>query len=256
VNSNVRALARFWWLVVIGLIAGAAAATAVYRAETNKRYAATTQLLVNSPNAPYLRTGQTQVTPHATTVRRGRKSIISSGSDTSVVAPDTQTVVNAANLYPFLIQSVQIAAYRDSMFGSTPGTVTAVAHNASTNTYGVYHPSPLPIIDVTAHSKLASDASTLAQQTVEAFSKWIVAEQRSKGIPASQRIDIQALTAPTVTTLGGPKLGLPLFVGFLVLLGFCGLAIVLGRVRQPSAEATKAGAVRATVTSVSPKLDS
>ena len=73
--------------------------------------------------------------------------------------PDTQTLVNAANLYPFLIQSDQIARYRESLYGMTPGTLTALAHNASTNTYGVYHPSPLPIIDVTAKAKLASNPS-------------------------------------------------------------------------------------------------
>ena len=51
--------------------------------------------------------------------------------------PDTQVLVNAANLYPLLIQSDVIAKLRRDTYGPTPGTVTATALASSTNTYGV-----------------------------------------------------------------------------------------------------------------------
>ncbi|MGZ4256606.1 MAG: hypothetical protein ACXVRE_02445 [Gaiellaceae bacterium] len=248
-NPSVRALARFWWLVVAGLIVGGLAAVLVYSVQHGKRHVATAQLLVNSPSAPYLRGSETTIAGQSTRLRPTRTT-----STGGAVPPDTQTLVNAANLYPFLLESDRIARYRESLYGPTPGTLTAVAHNASTNTYGVYHPSPLPIIDVTAKAKLASDASALVQNTIQAFSKWVGIEQRTTKIPASERLQVQELTAPVVTSTGGPKLGLPIFIGALVFLAFCGLAIVLGRSAGESAPA--AASHRSQGTSASPNLDS
>jgi hypothetical protein len=45
------------------------------------------------------------------------------------------------------------------------------------------------------------------------------------------------LAEPKVSSTGGPSAGLPLFVGLLVLLGFCGLAILADRSRGPRAAA-------------------
>jgi len=254
-NPNMRALARFWWLVVAGLIVGGAAAVLAYGAQHGKRHVATAQLLVNSPSAPYLRGSETPLTGQSAKLRPTRTT-----STGGAVPPDTQTLVNAANLYPFLIQSDQIARYRESLYGTTPGTLTAVAHNASTNTYGVYHPSPLPIIDVTAKAKLASDASSLVQNTIQAFSKWIGLEQKTKRIPSSERLQVQELTAPVVTSTGGPKPGLPIFIGALVFLAFCGLALVLGRSAGGSRDETvrraEAAPQRPPGTSATPNLDS
>ncbi len=249
-SPGVHALARFWWLVVAGLIVGGAAAVLAYSAQHGKRHVATAQLLVNSPSAPYLRGSETSLTGQSTKLRPTRTT-----STGGAVPPDTQTLVNAANLYPFLIQSDQIARYRESLYGTTAGTLTATAHNASTNTYGVYHPSPLPIIDVTARAKLASDAGTLVQNTIQAFSKWIGIEQKTKRIPSSERLQVQELTAPVVTSTGGPKPGLPIFVGALIFLAFCGLALVLGRSAGGSA-APAAAPQRSPGTSATPNLDS
>lgn len=249
-SPGVHALARFWWLVVAGLIVGGAAAVLVYSAQHGKRHVATAQLLVNSPSAPYLRGSETTLTGQSTKLRQTRTT-----NTGGAVPPDTQTLVNAANLYPFLIQSDQIARYRESLYGATPGTLTATAHNASTNTYGVYHPSPLPIIDVTAKAKLASDAGALVQNTIQAFSKWVGLEQRTKRIPSSERLQVQELTAPVVTSTGGPRPGLPIFVGALVFLAFCGLALVLGRSAGES-PAPAAAPQRPPGTSATPHLDS
>jgi hypothetical protein len=233
-NSNARALARFWWLILAGLVIGGLVAVFAYSVQSGKKHSATAQLLVNSPTAPYLRGSETGTASRTTKLRPTRTT-----STGGAVPPDTQTLVNAANLYPFLIQSEQIAQYRKSLFGSTPGKLTAVAHNASTNTYGVYHPSPLPIIDVTAKSKLAADATMLVEQTDQAFAKWITKEQKAKGIPTSERLQVQELTLPVVTSTGGPKPGLPLFAGALVLFAFIGLALVLGRTETKAEPATE-----------------
>jgi hypothetical protein len=240
-NSYGHAFRNYWWLVVVGLVVGVLAAVLVVSQQSTKKYTAETKLFVNSPNDPYLRTQETQLTPQAPKLHAVRTSS-SSGSTTklqqvaqppavSFAAPDTQTLVKAANLYPLLIESDQIKHLREQITGDTPGTVTATALNSSTNTYGVYHESPLPIVDVKAKSKHSGDATKLADGTVQAFAGWIVAKQKAAKVPPAQRITVLQLQEPKITSSGGPSAGLPLFIGLAVLLGFCGLAIVADRTR-------------------------
>ena len=245
--STGRSLLRFWWVILIGIAAGVLVAVVVYDRESGKKYTGTTRLFVNAPSAPYLRTQETQTLQQApktkvvrTKVRGGSsptvtlKPVAQAPSVTSA-APDTQTLVNAANLYPLLIESDQIARLRESLYGVTPGKLTANALNASTNTYGVYHPSPLPIIEVEATSHSRANADKLAQDTVLTFGKWITARQKEAGVPASQRIAVQELQEPVLTSTGGPSKGLPLFIGALIVLAFCGLAVLLDRSRHSEA---------------------
>jgi hypothetical protein len=240
-KSYAPAFRNYWWLVVVGLVVGVLAAVLVVSQQSSKKYTAETKLFVNSPNDPYLRTQETTLTPQAPKLHAVRTGG-SSGSTTklqsvaqppsvSYSAPDTDTLVKAANLYPFLITSQPVKQLRERCSGSTPGTVTATALNSSTNTYGVYHPSPLPIIDVQAKSKRSDGASKLVDCTAGAFSTWIVAKQKAAKVPPAQRITVLQLQEPRVTTTGGPSAGLPLFVGLLVLLAFGGLAIVAERTR-------------------------
>jgi hypothetical protein len=132
--------------------------------------------------------------------------------------------------------------------------VKANALNSSTNTFGVFRPSSLPIVEVKATSRTAENASKLATATVTAFQTWILDQQRGAGIPSAQRITVQQLQAPVLTTTGGPSWGLPLFIGALVVLGFCGLAVVAdnarpAREREPASESAPPG------TAASPRLD-
>ena len=147
--------------------------------------------------------------------------------------------MNAANLYPLLIESDKIANIREAQAGTIPGTVKANALNSSTNTFGVFRPSSLPIVEVKATSRTAANASELATATVAAFKTWIVDQQRSSRIPSAQRITVQQLETPVVTTTGGPSWGLPLFIGALVVLGFCGLAVIADNAR-PARETDRA----------------
>src|SRR5690348_15742383 len=56
----VRALLRFWWLVVIGAAVAIVVGGAVYERQPKPTYNVSANVLVNSPEAPYLRTAQPQ----------------------------------------------------------------------------------------------------------------------------------------------------------------------------------------------------
>jgi len=225
-STSVRALTRYWWLVLAGLVLAVAAAVLVYKEEAKPKHTATTNLFVNSSGAPYLRTQQ-GAQPNTRT---------KTGNSATKATPDTNTLVNAANTYPLLIQSDKIAQVRQQHYGAIEGTVTANALNATTNTYGVYRPSPLPIIQVKATAKTASGAEQLVDATVGAFQLWMRQQQRQHRIPPSERISVQQLSSPTVTTINARSKGLPLFIGALVLLAFCGLAVIADN-RRPDAAA-------------------
>ena len=224
-STNARALTRYWWLVVLGLILGAGAAVFVYKQEAKPKYTATTNLFVNSSSAPYLRTQQGSQPPTKT----------KTGNSAAKATPDTNTLVNAANTYPLLIQSDRIAKVRTDHYGNIEGVVTANALNATTNTYGVYRPSPLPIIQVKATSTTATKAEQLVDATVGAFQLWMRQQQKQHQIPASERISVQQLSSPTVATVNARSKGLPLFIGALVLLACCGLAVLADNRRSDAA---------------------
>jgi hypothetical protein len=255
-NSTVGALLRFWWLVVVGIAVGAFVAVLVYSLQAQAKHTATTSVFVNSSAAPYLRTQQSQATaPRVRTVRKagGGTRTVQQPSSASIAAPDTEALVNAANLYPLLIESDRIKTIRESQAGTIPGTVKANALNSSTNTFGVYKPSSLPVVEVVATSRTAANASMLATATVAAFQTWIREQQRGAGIPSAQRITVTQLQQPVLTTTGGPSWGLPLFVGALVMLGFCGLALIADNAR-PAREPARASEAPPGAT-VSPHLD-
>jgi hypothetical protein len=253
-NATVGALLRFWWLVIAGIAAGVFVGVLVYSLESQAKHTATTRVLVNSPSAPYLRTQTTQAgTPRVRTVRnpRGGTRTVKQPPSASTEPPNTETLVTAANLYPLLIESDRIARIREAQSGKIPGTVKANAFNSSTNTFGVFRPSTLPIDEVQATSRTAANAAKLATATVAAFQTWIIDQQRNAGIPSAQRITVTQLETPVLTTTGGPSLGLPLFIGALVFLGFCGLAVIAGNSR-PAREPARASEP---APSAAPRLD-
>lgn len=256
-NSTVGALLRYWWLVVVGVAAGAFVGVLVYSLQSQAKHTATTSVLVNSSSAPYLRTQQSQAAaPRVRTVRKaggGTRTVHQQPPTASTSAPDTEALVNAANLYPLLIESDRIKTIREAQAGTIPGTVTANALNSSTNTFGVYKPSSLPVVEIKATSRMAANASMLATATVVAFQTWIREQQRGAGIPSSQRITVTQLQQPVLTTTGGPSLGLPLFIGALVVLGFCGLAVIADNARPAREPARVSEAPHGAA--VSPHLD-
>ena len=228
-SPTVHALVRFWWIVAAGLVAAVLVAVALAAQQPSPLYTAIENVLVTSPSAPYLRT-----VPAATEAKP---------ASSSTIQTDTQALVNAANLYPLLIQSESVAKLRDSLYGPSRGTLAVSALASSTNTYGVYHPSPLPVITVKASAHRPAAAQKLAVDTVKAFDVWIVKRQTASGIPAAQRISVDRLGVKMHST-GKRSYGLPLFAGLIVLLGFCGLAVVADRLRprrdEPAEESAPA----------------
>jgi len=248
-NPTLRALLRFWWLVLAGLILGVIAGFLTLQAKTNKEYVATSQIFVNAPSGPFLRTTDVVVTrqnPRPRVVRTARGT--GNGPTTSVQlvrsppvvvseAPNTETLVNAANLYPLLIESDEVAAIKpipDSCAIESTGVF------ASTNTFGVFKASPVPVVSIRATCDEEADAIPATADRVTGFKTWVIMEQNRDKIPLKQRLLVQRLKVPTDThTIGGPSAGLPVFVGVCVFLLFCGIAILLDRPRPEKEKTAK-----------------
>ena len=83
------------------------------------------RLFVTSGEAPYLRTS----VPRYTDVPIGTGGTQTTERPLTQVhdAPDTRTLVAAANVYPLLIESDDVARLRTELFGELPGEVTAQA---------------------------------------------------------------------------------------------------------------------------------
>src|SRR5262249_30306660 len=151
---------RYWWVVLAGLVLGVIAGVLLYGAKSHEKYQATAKIFVNSPSDPYLRTQQLQVTPQppkSQVVRTG-DSKSSTGPTTTVQsvpwrlvlqapAPDPATLTTAANLYPQLILSDAVAGRSPVPHGCK---LDASGLYASTNAFGVYKASPVPVIQVIA----------------------------------------------------------------------------------------------------------
>src|SRR5581483_7636339 len=108
--SAARGLLRFWWLVVLGLAAGVVGAGALISHEPPTIYTANDTVLVNSADAPYLRTVQpaAPVTTASKSSSKKKKQATVKSTTPAPTPPDTQVLVNAANLYPLFMQSDEI----------------------------------------------------------------------------------------------------------------------------------------------------
>jgi hypothetical protein len=150
--------------------------------------------------------------------------------------PNVQPLLTAANFYPQVIESDDVAKLREEMFGPLPGTVTANAYSAvSTPTRFV--PAQIPVIDIFASSETAKGAVALANATVDAFQAWIKAEQNRAKLQPEERILIQTLKAPGPTfPIGGPAYGIPILVALAVMAGFGMLAVVLDQIAPRRAQ--------------------
>ena len=131
------------------------------------------------------------------------------------VAPDTTTSITNANIYPLLIESDQLLAYRDKRFPGLPaGTVSATAYGARDLTptgtttargggRGGFTPSHFPLVEVTATSQSRASAGTVAAATAQAFVEYVDAQQTSQAVPKAQRIDVEILKAPPLGVAAG-----------------------------------------------------
>jgi hypothetical protein len=232
-SSYGPALRRFWWLLVIGgLLAVAVGVLLTYSVSgfpptftqrEKPEYVSEAKLFVTSGEAPYLRTAVTRtvVAPIGTTGEDATTEVVED--------PDVKTLVDAANVYPLLIESDDVAGLREDMFGLLPGEVTAQALFA-TATANRYLPSEIPVIEVFATAGTPDDATALASATTTAFKTWIVREQKTAGIPKGQRIQVRDLEAPQEpVATGGQSLGMPLLAVLAILTAFAAGANMLDR---------------------------
>jgi hypothetical protein len=229
-NQYVRALRRFWWLLVIGLaIATIAALASVHRVDFGSfppsfekkaeiTYTASSRLLVTSEEAPYLRTR----VDNEVTGPDGNVSVYSN-------SPDISTLISAANLYPILIGSDEVQQLRDEMSGPLPGAITTRAIY-EVNSPSRFELSQVPVIEVFGHADTSAGAIEITQATVDAFLVYVDELQDSASLRREDRILIEELQRPegTIAT-GGTSLSLPLMLFLVIAAPFVALAILLDR---------------------------
>jgi len=230
------ALLRFWWIVVLGvLLGGLLAAWMVYELpgfEPRERpvWTATARLLVTSSEGQYIRVSVlrfVETEPSGDTARGSTSRSGGGGSLRVRDVPNVQPLLTAANLYPILIESDDIARLRMQIFGKIQGTITANAYTA-VSTPSRFIPAQLPVIDIFATSETPGQAVTLADATAKTFTRWIRKEQDRTGLSPKERILIKQLRAPGATfATGGPSYGIPILVALAVIAAFGMIAILL-----------------------------
>jgi hypothetical protein len=245
-NDYVRACLRFWWVLLIGFGLSMAVAYAVAKHHSPTSYTASLEMMVDSPSKPFLRTDVTSVLkqPAKTALVkvpvRGQNGSVTYNTQVVTIpqsptvanqAPDTQTLISAANLYPSLIESDAVAALRDKLFGAIPGSVSAEAQFATSTPTGKFVASSFPIIDISTESRGPHKAVNLALNTYVAFKRWLVTNQKASGVPPAQRITVQTLVTPKQAfQVTHTHKGLAALVGFALLAWMIFFVIVLDKV--------------------------
>ena len=152
--------------------------------------------------------------------------------------PDTATLIQAANLYPLLIESDQVELMRERMFGPLAGDVSARAIYAVA-TPGRFELSDVPVVEVSAESQTGGEAMALAEASSKAFIRWISQQQETAGVEESERIVVEQLQTPQQALASGETpITLIALVGLAVMGAFVALAVALDRIfpRKPGAE--------------------
>ena len=251
-NTYLRALLRFWWLPVLGLAIAAVAAISVTHKiglsvppkltpRSTPTYTATTNLLVDANNRPFLRTTVTKKEPSTQSIQiynyrdsagklhTARIPVMQPGR-TITQAPDPKPLIAFANLAPQYIESDPVTALRIRKFpqlGADPGSVTARAIGSVIGN-NKFKTSPIPAIQITATADTPRGAINLAQATVQAFQDWLTRQE--KAIPQAQRIVVNQLQVPYKATASSSSSKSLSAVVFLVVLGaFALLAGMLDR---------------------------
>jgi hypothetical protein len=253
VNTYLRALVRFWWLLLIGLavavLAGVAVVNTIHvgvppklKERTKPSYSVSTQLIVDNPEHPFSQTSvperkwvpaqfDTKILHDSkTNTDKVVRIKTADGHWTVVQTPtDTKPLIAQANLMPFRIMSDDVAVLRQKKFGPMRGTVTAKTLGAQ-STANKFKTGPLPIVQVDANAPTANGAYRLAQGTVQAFQDWLAADQRREHIAKRERVFVEQLRVPTpqdATAHGGSSKSLGLVVGLAAFAAFVVLAFVL-----------------------------
>lgn len=229
------ALARFWWVVAIGAGVGILAAMAmVYDLPSlspreKPVYTANSRLFVTSAEGQYVRISVPRVVETARSSEGTDRGAATGGGGPVIVndQPNVAPLLAAANVYPQLIVSDEVARLREKMFGTLPGDVTANAFSA-VSTPSRYSPAQIPIIDIFATSASSGQAIELADATANAFTRWVRQKQNSAGVAQEERILIEQLRVPvSAFPSGGPRYGIPILLALAIVAAFGMIAVVL-----------------------------
>ena len=236
-SAYLPALRRFWWLVAIGFaVAVVAGLASVYKLPSFEQrdqpvYTATARMLVTGSDAPYFRTAVTRTDPTTSSSSITRASGSSSAPLTS--PPDVTTLIRAANTFPLIIESDQVGAMREKLFGEAPeGSFVSANAIYQVATPGRFRLSDVPVVQVFGTAPTPEQSIVYTKQTVDAFIRYLKQRQDEAGIPPKQRILIQAIRTPDQafpSRTTSKSLGI--LVTFAVALAFCLLAIVVDRLR-------------------------
>jgi hypothetical protein len=226
-----------WWLVLIGVLAGAFVAVHLASKHRPTTYSASAQVLVDSTERPFLRTAITQTTQPQTGRTRVKKirgtgatvttTTPSAPAQSTQEQPNTQILVQTANLLPVLATSDPVTALRTKLYGAIPGKVTSKALYANNGAVR-FTLSQFPIVEVDTTSKTSADAEKLANTTALALRHWVTQNQRQANVPRAQRVVLRPLlTAKVAVAQKHSRLGLAVLVGAAVLAVFYALAVGL-----------------------------
>jgi hypothetical protein len=236
-GSLVRPLARFWWLPVLGLAIAVVAGVQVLDqlrpgwppklVERNPAtYSATALLFVDRPDHPFLATRTIDSSAAGFTLRLSCPQTASGNRKCKYVTvpidvtnhsvePDTATSVTNANIYPQLIESDQLRAFRDRRFPGLPaGTVSANVYGGpdlTPATRGATNraartsstPSRFPLVEINATSQTRAGAGRIAAATAQSFVEFVNAQQDALEVPGNQRVLVQILKAPPLGVADG-----------------------------------------------------
>lgn len=241
VAGYANAVRRFWWVLVIGAVFALLAALSArfsisilppgLAEKEEVSYTAQSSLLITSAQNPHFRSKETVLVPQgpAAADETTGENVVPYSS-----APDLNTIVRNANLYPYIIESDQVAGYRQREFGELPGSVTALGAT-SVVTANRVELSEIPVIRLVAVAGTAEDAVNMADKTGKAFIGWLEEFQVENDIPRSDRIVVEQLNVPRgALASSGPSTTLPVLVFLVVFAAFCVLAVLLDRFLPPS----------------------
>jgi hypothetical protein len=241
-----RALVRFWWVALIGIVlAGLAFTFATYRvtmgfppkleARSKSTFSASTQLLITSKGEPYLSStnvnakivklpGSTTTSTTGAPTGTQPNSTYDSGSGAD---GDLQRLVEIANDLPPRVTSDTVIRLRNQLYGRIAGTVNAVNPYAFSGAGG-FRSGPLPFIKITGTANSPQDALDITNQTAQAFKRWFEGRQKTNKIKDPVIVE-QVNSAGSAVANGGSKPLLGVAAALFVLLGGSGLVLALDR---------------------------
>jgi hypothetical protein len=237
--AYIRPLRRFWWLVGAGVaVAAYVALSSAYSVQlfppklTSKAtvtYTSSSRLLVTSQQQSHLRY---QFSIYGEVPLRNEEGELTGETETTLVntsAPDLNTLVRAANLFPLLIESDQVAEHREREFGPLDGVVNAQGiYSFATGTR--FELSEIPVIQLVSIASTPEAAVELADKTAKAFVGWMREEQAADEIPPQDRIVVQQLAEPKgATASSDTSRTMPMLIFLVLVSAFVVLAILLDR---------------------------